>query len=523
MSKDVTLDQCHLKDVCFKNPCLNQGVCKQHNNKVQCDCTNSSYTGSRCENISVMHQLNTTSTKQQSITTFSTQLATINSSQTTSKTIRPSTTSTFKPPVPLSTQRTNLKSTGRSNQTSTVKPILTTMRTKRKQLITATDKRIATDYLASKQVTTAQIRHSMLSTSSPERTITRASMIPSRKPSQSIPMDSQIITGKPKQVTTTRKDKKPTKETQNFSSPELPRTSRPLSTTRRRNLPTHHSAFTPHLVTPGFTQPTRQKPTQKRNTQIITIEKSNTITNYGINKNQILVYLSPLIVFVLFIGFVIISVKTSYLQACYRRFQTVNGSLASQDSIELGPQGRKESVKEKTGRPCSLNDSGIDRSESGTSSHRSSAEVQEEIPDVGDLATSLDNCGELSTSPVDSSEGFLILQDNPSLYSQRSFGWTVLNGTNTIRHCRTSTNDLIHAANENKPRAFRPAYYPNSEISDHLRVEDDAKSDIVKYRNPTTKYRQLATSDTSSSDDISVTMEHCASPDFESNSECQVL
>ncbi|XP_028392014.1 contactin-associated protein-like 2 [Dendronephthya gigantea] len=515
-SKDVVLDQCYLKDLCFKSPCLHQGVCKQHNYKVQCDCTNTSYSGSRCENISALHQPNATSTRKPSITMSSGKLQTHNSSQTTVKTIRPSTTSTDKSSLLFSTQSTNVKSTRNLKQTSTVRTVHTTMRTKRKQLIT-------TDHLASKQVTTGESKHFMSSTSSPEQVVTRTSKKPSGKPDQPILTDSRISTTKPKQFTTTRIVTITTSETQDASSPKLTKTSRPQLTTPQHNLPTRPSALPTHLATPGFTQPTRQKPTQKRNTQIIIIEKSNTITNYGINKNQILVYLFLLIIFLLFIGLiVIISVKMSYLQACscLRRFQTVNGSIPRQDSIELGPQGRKESgtaVRVKTERPSSFNDSGIDRSESGTNSHRSSAEVQDEIPDSGDLATSLENRGELSPSSDDSNEGFLILQEDPTLYTQRSFGWTVLNGTNTIRHCRTSTSDLIHASNENKPRAFRPAYYPNSEISDVVRVEGDVKSDKMKYRNPTTKYRQLTTSDTSSSDDMP------PSPGFEANSECQVF
>ena len=218
----------------------------------------------------------------------------------------------------------------------------------------------------------------------------------------------------------------------------------------------------------------------------------------------------------MFVGFiVIISIKMSSINACLctRQFQTSNDPLPSQDLIELNQQETKDSntmVREKNDRPSSLNDSGIDRSESATDSNRSSAEVQEDaISNHGELETSIQDAGDdLVPSPDDdAAEGFLILQEDPSLYTQKSFGWTVLGGSGTIRHCRTSTRDLIHAANENKPRAFKSAYYLNSEISEDVRV--DVEDDVTRYRKPGNRYRQLATSDCSSLDNVSIDIEEC--------------
>lgn len=582
ISQDVALDECYLTDLCFMNPCFNDGVCQQHNNTIQCDCSNTDYYGSRCQNISTIKPSLTTSkiikaipkstkkdsTVQPSTTTpdklpitLPSKLQTIHTTQSsklitflrnTSQSSKPSQSirtmtkkiSTVQPSQFLSsiTKRTtggqlNQPMTPTSGQILTGKP-KRVIATKNENISTVKPKQSSTS--KSKQTLSAPTKQSLPATRSlgthlSQATISISKLISTDQLKQIItststvqvkqsPTRKQILTAESNQSTPPNNKQTTTPRTKQSITPSastLDQSTLHLTLPKRQK-PTRHTTLSTHQ---RQTLHTTENPTHKMNTQIIVIQNSNTITKVGFNKNQLLVYLFLFIVFVLFVGLiVIISVKMSYFNACpcLRRFQTVNGSLPSQDSIELG-QRRKDSttaVRVKTDRPSSLNDSGIDRSESGTDSHRSSAEVQDDaVNNREDQGTRLGDRVDLETSP--DSEGFLILQDDPSLYTQKSFGWTILNSTNTIRHCRTSTRDLIHAANENKPHAFKPAYYPHSEISDDVRV--DAGDDVTRCRNPTTKYRQLATSDCSSLDNVSIDMEQCLGLETNSGEECPVF
>ena len=610
-SQDVSLDQCYLTDLCFINPCLHQGVCQQHNNTIQCDCTNTGYFGSRCQSISTSTQHKILSTQNTLINTNSSSMlagtvkphqtnyngtkasstlpATIKPSPTTSKviktipvsikqdsTVRPSTGTADKQPNTLASF-TKLKTIFRNpSLTSTAKTSMGTMRknistvkpsqfispitkqtsgqpkqlpmTPTRQILTGKPKRVIPT--TNKKISTVKPNQSTAAKSKQTlSTPTKQSLSATRR--QTLITQLKQATTSPKKVTITDQVKQVTTPTNKQASTGEPKRSvgpfttkiPPLSTmalnqpTPQLNLPTEqkptrHSLLPSHRSTQRITPPTTENPTDKVNTGIIIIDNSNNITKVGFNKNQLLVYLFLLIVFMLFVGLVvIISIKMSYMNSCpcRRRFQMVNGSLPSQDSIEMSHQQRKDAsgaVRVKNDRPSSVNDSGIDRSESGTDSNRSSAEVQDDdaISNSDDLGTTLRDHRDLETSPDDTTEGFLILQEDPSLYTQKSFGWTILSSSNTIRHCRTSTRDLIHAANENKPRAFRPTYYADSKISDDVRVdvEDDVSGDVTdtQYRNPSTKYRELATSDCSSLDNVSIDMEQYNS---KSGEECLVF
>ena len=517
MSQGVTLDQCCLTDLCFMSPCLNGGVCQQHDNTIQCDCTNTGYTGSRCQNISIaphhnrLSTLNTlvrsspTGTARPHQTRSSILSATIKASTTTSKVIKTEPTSneqtstvhasrTLRP-----NERTQESSTGQINQaTTTPTQILTG---KPKQVIPTTNKRVPS--VEANQPTRLNTKQTPTASAREHTVITRLKQATTTDETKQGKIE-KTSTVQPKQSITPFTTKIPPPSTPLEDQPVPPST---LDTKRTRLLSTHLPTI---------------NSTHKVNTRIIIIENSN--TKAAFNQNQLLVYLFLFIVFFLFVGLiVIISVKLSNINACpcIRRFLTVNHSMPSQDSIELGHQQRKDSngaVRVKSDRPSSVNDSGIDRSESGTDSNRSSAEVKDDdICNRDDLETRLGDRGELVSSPDDSNEGFLTFQGDPSLYTQKSFGWTILSSSsNTLRHCRTSTRDLIHAPNENKPRAFIPAYYAaNAEFSDDIRLgaDDDVGDDVMRtrYRNPTTKYRQLTSSDCSSLENVSIE----ESPDLE--------
>lgn len=45
----VNVDQCNIKSVCYPNPCLNGGRCKQYREQYSCDCTGTFYHGNYCE------------------------------------------------------------------------------------------------------------------------------------------------------------------------------------------------------------------------------------------------------------------------------------------------------------------------------------------------------------------------------------------------------------------------------------------------------------------------------------------
>ena len=489
MSQGVDLDKCYLNDLCFTNPCLNGGVCAQHDSLVQCDCTRTGYQGARCENISAISNHNTTallnvssvnipksSTSHPSTITssrtFTKVLITISESIPLDSSLIPTTStaqelsftlpSYTEPQTKQPSQSTNPKLLGNVSQSTLLTPALTpaikeTPTTFLKKTTTATNEKI----LAAKSEQSVKLSSAQISvTSSISSVATRVSTLPT---------------------------------TMSVS----PSTTPPVRETH-----------------PLFTLPTAQNPTR----QIIIIEKPNTITKVGFDKNQLLVYLFLFIVLVLFVGFiVIISVKLSNLPACscLRRLQTSDQSLANQNSIELGIHDQKDSPSgvnvrgtAKSARPTSLNDSGIDRSDSGTDSHRSSAEMPEE--ESGELGTRIED---------DVTEGFLVLQEDPSLYTQQSFGWTVLNSSSTIRHCRTSTRDLMHTANENKPRAFRPAYYRNTDVSEVDGEDDVTKPSETRFCNPMCGYRQLvSSSDCSSLDNVSVDMEACCGEGLQGNS-----
>ena len=556
ISESVTLDKCDLTDLCFINPCLNQGVCQKHNNKRQCDCTNTGYSGSRCQNISTFIH-NSTSTIQNMY----------NNTATPRITISPKLKTTVVKTIPKSVEQDYTQSIVAQNKatiTSTAKPsvrttqLISSTTAQRNPIKTSTTGAILTDKLKSfvtkiatakpdqsnaqknKQTFVFPTRQSLppMKTHIPQQT-----MLPSKKTTvdqlkkTTISPSVQTSTIQLKQSNTKIAREMLTDKISQFTATSNEQTTTPLKPTNNSHFPPSPSTMVEEKPILNLStameishpsvilskEPSRKSslptgnPTQKMNTQVIIIEKPNTITKFGFNKNQLLVYLFLFIVFILFVGLVIIiSVKMSYLNACscVRRFQSVNSSLPSQDSIEMGHQQRKDStisVRIKTSRPSSLNDSGIDRSESVSGSNRSSVEVQDgDISIRGELGTTLqDNREGLVTSPEEPSEGFLILQEDPPIYTQKTFGWTVLNSSNTVRHYRTSTKDLVHAANENKPRLFKPAYYQTSEISDDVRldVEDDVSDDVVRYRNPTTRYRQLTPSDCSSLDNVSIDTE----------------
>ena len=607
ISRDVVLERCYLTDLCFRNPCLHQGVCKQHNNVVQCDCTNTGYSGSYCQNRSTSAFAKTTPIPNTTNTTSSSTLpgtdrlyqtstspVNISSRMKTSKVLKTITKRgtpyfTVRPPptkvpttIPSFTKLNTIQTTQssslkfRRNPSQDIKQKISTINPS--QFISPITKQVSTGQLnppppvtptrtrilagKPKRLTTIASNQPSLSKSETLTDPTKNSFFSTRKQTlnvklsttfrnqSTIPISRQasITQAKQSMVTTrkinlTDKPKQPTLPIKNHTTNgPLKQSMTPIITKIPTTLPLGQP--TPHLTLPTKQNPTYTSPviprrpshrltlpTEKRNTQIIIIEKSNTITTIGLNKHQLLVYLFLFIVFLLFVGLiVIISVKMSSVNACpcTRRFQTANDPLPSQDLIELNQQETKDSnttVSVKTDRPSSLNDSGIDRSESATDSNRSSAEVQEDaISSQGELGTSIqDQRGDLVGSPDEATEGFLILHEDPSLYTQKSFGWTVLNGSGTIRHCRTSTRDLIHTANENKPRAFRSAYYLNSEISDDVRV--DSEDDVTRLRNPANRYRQLATSDCSSLDKMSIDIEQCSSPEVEGSlgGECPVV
>lgn len=567
MSRNVDLERCYLTDLCFRNPCLHQGVCMQHNNVVQCDCTNTGYSGSHCQNTSTLPSTKTTSI-QNSSTPKSSSISpgvyqsSISPGTTASRlktsrsvipysTVRPSPTTADKLPttIPSLTKLNTIQTTKSSSLKYRRNPSQGTRKkvpiTNPSQFISPTTKQVSTadqlkprpmtptrtrilagkpkrfTTIASMRITTIKPNHPPGSTltgptkqsffSTRKQTLITERTTTLRKPATTSTKKQVSIVEPKKSMAPTRKrilTVKPEQPINNYTTNAPPKPSTTPTTQPTAKNPTHLSPMTPHRPSHGLTQPTN-------NTQIIIIEKSNTITTIGLNKHQLLVYLFLFIVLLMFVGLiVIISVKMSSINACpcTRQFQTTNDPLPSQDLIELNQQETKDSntmVSEKNDWPSSLNDSGIDRSESATDSNRSSAEVQEDaISDHGELETSIQNAGDdLVTSPDDAAEGFLILQEDPSLYTQKSFGWTVLGGSGTIRHCRTSTRDLIHAASENKPRAFKSAYYLNSEISEDVRV--DVEDDVTRYRNPGNRYRQLATSDSSSLDNMSVDMEEC--------------
>ena len=566
-SNDVTLNQCYLSDLCFINPCLNQGVCQQHNGSIQCDCTQTAYSGSRCQNISIAPHHKILSTQNTSVKakglpagTGRPHVAIKPSTKTTSKVFKTSPTSfeqsltahrnpTAKSNMGLKTKKIlTVKPSERTQTISTAQPSQSTISTTRGQISTVKQsERIQTTSAGQLNQSTTSTRGQIF-TGKPKRVIsTTNKRISTVKPNQSTTPQSsssptkQIIITQLNQATTSAKiklEKTSTVQPKQSITPFKTQTI-PFSTTLQDqlnpvlNLHTSHSVSSTDRPTPRRIPPTTINPTDKVNTRIIITVNSDTKADF--NQNQLLVYLFLFIVFFLFVGLiVIISIRLSNFNACpcIRRFQTVNGSLPSQDSIELGHHQRKdknEVVRVKSDRPSSVNDSGIHHSESGTGSNRSSMEVQDDDKSNNDdLGTRLGDRGELGTIPDDPTEGFLIFQEDPSLYTQKSFGWTILSSSNTLRRCRTSTRDLKQAGIENKPRAFISEYYAaDSELCDEVRLGtgDDVSGEVMytRYRNPTTKYRQLTASDCSSVDNVPIGTEE--SPGLERNAEevCSVF
>jgi hypothetical protein len=43
------VNQCNIKSMCFPNPCLNSGTCKQYKDQYTCDCKGTFYQGKHCE------------------------------------------------------------------------------------------------------------------------------------------------------------------------------------------------------------------------------------------------------------------------------------------------------------------------------------------------------------------------------------------------------------------------------------------------------------------------------------------
>ena len=570
-SHGVTLNQCYLTDLCFINPCLNQGVCQQHNGSIQCDCTKTGYSGSRCQNISIAPHHKILSTQNTSVKAKSLPAITVRppvtvnpSTKTTSKVFKTTPTSfeesftayknqTGKPNMGLKAKKiSTVKPRERTQTTSTGKLNQPTISTRRQIFTVKPSKRTQATSTGQPNPPTTTTRRQII-TGKPKRVIsTTNKRISTVKPNQSTTPQSSSSTTKQIIITQTKQATTSTSTSTKIKQGKLEKTSAvqpkqsiapfttqtaPSSTTLQDQstplltLHTRLSVLSTHRPTIRRTPPTKTYPTDRLNTRIIITVNSDAKDDF--NQNQLLVYLFLFIVFFLFVGLiVIISIKLSNFNACpcIRRFQTVNDSLPS--SVELGHQPRKdknEVVKVKGDRPSSVNDSGIDHSESGTGSNRSSIEVQDgEKSNRDDLGTSLGDRGEMGTIPDDPTEGFLIFQEDPSLYTQETFGWTILSSSNTLRHCRTSTEDLIHAGDENKSRAFTSEYYAaDSELSDEVRLgaDDDVSGDVMytHYRNPTGKYHQLTTSDCSSVDNVSIDTEESPSLERNAEEECPVF
>lgn len=171
--------------------------------------------------------------------------------------------------------------------------------------------------------------------------------------------------------------------------------------------------------------------------------------------------------------------------------------------MELDQQKAKEDAvevkqrKSKSKRPSSLNDSGIDRcSDSGVASNRSSAEVTEEkIEESRDSEVRID-CEDLDNSDADSMKGFLVFQEDPSLYTQQSFGWTALEGSPTLRHSRISIEEI---------QTVNPLSSQSDESSQNENPKDIAtvfEDDAEKRHKRAMRYRQLDNDDSSSLENV---------------------
>lgn len=454
MAKDVDIDKCYLTDRCFSSPCLHNGRCSQYKNTAQCDCAGTGHQGLRCENASDEH-LRTMATTR-STYSFETR-----SSVARLLKIKPTRSITRFTPTTLHSFPTELPSS-----IPKLLPFTSNIGSEKVRL-----------------ASTPTISQNMASSSSKKPVLTvRSTVSISHLTHTTTSINAKFLVNTNFQPTT---------------AILVTKTVSPLPTTVR---PLHESSV--RVITP-----TTEKTTRKSVHRIIIIEKRNEITTV-FNKNRLLVYLFLCIVFVLFVSLiVIISVKISRLALCKclkRSSLSSRGeSLSSQDSMELDQQKAKEDAvevkqrKSKSKRPSSLNDSGIDRcSDSGVASNRSSAEViEEKIEESRDSEVRID-CEDLDNSDADSMKGFLVFQEDPSLYTQQSFGWTALEGSPTLHHSRISIEEIqtVNPLSSQSDESFQ-----NENPKDIATVfEDDAE----KRHKRAMRYRQLDNDDSSSLENV---------------------
>ena len=488
MTKNVHIDKCHLIDRCFSNPCFNGGHCLQCNNTAQCDCLGTDYQGLQCKEA-VKKVLEATKSHAGSSTT-DTSCGPLQPTPTSS--ITSSFTKNSESSIQHANSLINHHSSAKLPSTVTLPLNIISKNGSKSSFINFTG---SLTY-ASKLLT--------VSSSKPTTTVTTTRSL-------------NYLT-----YTTIFTSASPVNSFQ-ATTPFLVRktsiTPLPTSTV------TEISPFSVDINIP--TEETTRKTDQRG---IIIIEKRNEVTTAGLEKNQWLVYLFVCVVFLLFVSLiVIISIKISRYPLCEclkRSSRSGRESLSRQDPMELDQQHAKEDNRErkqpKSRSPSSFDDSGIDRSDSGVTSNRSSAEMNEETnaEHRRDSEIWLDcEVTILEGSNESFKKGFLILQEGPPLYTQQTFGWS-LEDSATPRTNQSHHEQGGQSHHEHGDQSHHEQGDNSKEISEN--VEDGtsfAKS--PEQRHVTSRYHKLHGEDSSSLENVYIDMKHRESKPSEEEHLCR--
>lgn len=394
MTKDVDIDKCYLIDRCFANPCKNNGHCLQHNNTAQCNCSGTGHQGMHCEKSSDDLGTNLRETTSR--------IRSIYARTSSSKSLRTKPT----------------KSIDRFVTTRIFQDSLSSLRLPSLQ---------ATEVLAKLPSTVSKTFPVIFENTSkivnfvPTMTYTSEHVISSRPSEVTINARNTALHG---YIAHSIMINNVFSKTRGVNNNFQPTTSVPVSQTIALPVTSTMTAHRPpsaRVMIPATVQSTRTN-----DQRTIIIEKRNKVTTVGLSQKQLFIYIFFCVAVILTVGFiVIISFKISRFTTCERlkRFGlSSTESLSGQDPTESNERDVKEGMNEKKKRrarlrlPSSLNDSGIDRSDCGTTSNRSSAEMNDEM--AGKESKVRIDCEVFNDARENFEKEFLIFQEDPSLYTQ---------------------------------------------------------------------------------------------------------